>query len=146
MTSIRRASMTRRRGPSLGSKIPGHPPGGYAPIGGPSYSRPASWELQRTPRRAEAGLSLMGFFFWITFLVSTAIGYLWVYNQTDVVALQLVESQAIIEEVENANRELQASIDQLSQIDRITRIARQELGMVTPAAESLIVYLPEAPR
>lgn len=146
MTSIRRGGMMRGRGPSLGSKIPGPPPGGYAPIGGSAYSRPASWELQRTPPRAEAGLSLMGFFFWTTFLVSTAIGYLWVYNQTDVVALQLVETQVLIEDVENGNRDLQASIDQLSQIDRITRIARLELGMVTPAAESLIVYLPEMPR
>ena len=146
MTSIRRASMIRRRGPSLGSKIPGPPPGGYAPIGNSSYAQPGSWELQRTPPRAEAGLSLMGFFFWTTFLVSAAIGYLWVYNQTDVVAVQLVETQELIQDVENANRDLQASIDQLSQIDRITRIAREELGMVTPAAESLIVYLPEVSR
>jgi len=95
---------------------------------------------RRRTRRSN-GPSLIAFFFWTFFLVSAAIAYLWIYNQTDVVAADLVEKQQVILELENSNRELQVSIDQLSQIDRITNIARNRLEMVVPPAESLIVYL-----
>lgn len=142
MISIRRAHAARRHAPSLGSKIPGPPPGGYAPVDTLPYARP----LHREEPLAAPGLSLVTFFFWTTFLVSTAIAYLWVYNQTDVVTLQMVEAQEFIAELENSNRDLQVTIDELTQIDRITRIAREELGMVMPAAESLFVYLPEMVR
>ncbi|UCD38116.1 MAG: cell division protein FtsL [Fidelibacterota bacterium] len=101
----------------------------------------------RTPGHRQKGRtggpSLISFFFWTFFLVSTAIAYLWIYNQTDTVATILVEKRKLIFELENTNRELQVSIDQLSKIDRITRIARSQLGMVVPPAESLIVYLSE---
>lgn len=89
------------------------------------------------------GPSLITFFFWTFFLVSAAITYLWIYNQTDVVAADLAEKQHLILELDNTNRELQVTIDQLSQIDRITNIARTKLGMVVPPAESLLVYLSE---
>lgn len=91
------------------------------------------------------GPSLAVFFFWTVFLVSTAIGYLWVYNQNDVIVARIVEQQAVIQQLDNNNRDLQVAIDRLSQVDRITRIARQDLGMVVPQAESLIVYLPNIP-
>ncbi|MCH7497053.1 MAG: cell division protein FtsL [Candidatus Marinimicrobia bacterium] len=91
--------------------------------------------------RRGGGPSLTTFFFWTFFLVSAAITYLWVYNQNDVMAAYLVDKRSLIVELENDNRELQVIIDKLSQIDRITHLARAELGMVAPAAESLIVYL-----
>lgn len=99
--------------------------------------------LRRRTGRS-SGPSLITFFFWTFFLVSVAIGYLWIYNQTDMAAASLIEKQELIQEMENTNRELQVTIDQLSQIDRITSIARTQLGMVVPQAESLIVYLSEA--
>ena len=89
------------------------------------------------------GLSLINFFFWTFLLVSAAIAYLWIYNQTDVVAAMRVEKKALIQELENTNREFQARIDDLARIDRITRIARDDLNMYVPPAESLIVYLPQ---
>ena len=91
-----------------------------------------------------SGPSLITFFFWTFFLVSAAIAYLWIYNQTDVAAAGLIEKRKLIQEMEDTNRELQVTIDQLSQIDRISSIARTQLGMVVPQAESLIVYLSEA--
>ncbi|MEE9161437.1 MAG: cell division protein FtsL [Candidatus Neomarinimicrobiota bacterium] len=95
--------------------------------------------------RPASGPSLTTFFFWTIFLVSVAIAYLWVYNQNDVLAVDLEAKRQFILELENNNRELQVNIDKLSQIDRITMIARNDLGMVVPPAESLIVYLQEPP-
>ena len=97
----------------------------------------------RRSRSGTEGLSLAGFLFWTTFLVSSAIIYLWVYNQTDVANVQIVETNDLIQELEHTNRVLQANIDNLSQIDRITRIARSQLRMHIPPAESLIVYVSE---
>ena len=91
--------------------------------------------------RRGGGPSLATFFFWTFFLVSAAITYLWVYNQSDIMAADLAAKRKLIVELDNENRELQVIIDKLSQIDRITYLARTELGMVAPAAESLIVYL-----
>ncbi len=98
------------------------------------------------PARPLSGPSLPVFFFWTFFLVSTAIAYLWIYNRTDVVATRLAEARQTLAVLENENRELQASIDNLARMERITRIARTRLQMHLPAAESLIVYLPEIPQ
>ena len=97
----------------------------------------------RRPNNRNSGPSLISFLSWTIFLVCAAIGYLWVYNQTDVTAADLGAKQQLILGLENTNQELQVAIDQLSRIDRITAIARSQLGMVVPPAESLIVYLPE---
>ncbi len=88
-----------------------------------------------------SGPSLITFFFWTFFLVSTAITYLWVYNQTGVAAATLIDKRELVQELESDCTDLQLKIDELSQIDRITRIARSELGMIIPQAESLIVYV-----
>ena len=98
------------------------------------------------PARPRPGPSLSVFFFWTVFLVSTAIGYLWIYNQTDVVATRLAETRQTLAVLENENRELQATIDNLARMERITRIARTRLQIHLPAAESMIVYLPEIPQ
>ena len=98
----------------------------------------------RSPINRQAGnssLSLITFFFWTFFLVSTAIAYLWVYNQTGVAAATLIDKKELVQELGSECTDLQLKIDELSQIDRITRIARTELGMVIPQAESLIVYV-----
>ena len=101
----------------------------------------------RSPARSRSsrsnGPSPITFFFWTFFLVSAGISYLWIYNQTDVAAAELTGKKEQVLEIENTNRELQATVDQLSQIDRITGIARTRLEMVIPPAESLIVYLSE---
>lgn len=95
------------------------------------------------PRRQENGPTPVAFFLWTIFLVSAAIAYLWIYNQNDIVAIELDAQMEVAMEMENTNRELEAIIGQLTKIDRITRIARTELDMVIPPAESLIVYIPE---
>ncbi len=92
------------------------------------------------------GLSVPLFFFWTIFLVSTAIAYLWFYNQNDVLSARLAETRKLVLETENTNRELQVTIDRLSSIERVTKIARNQLSMYVPPAETLIVYVPEFDR
>ena len=70
--------------------------------------------------------------------------YLWIYNQTEVVTADITIKRRQILELEHANRELQADKDNLMRIDRITRIARTQLGMYVPPAESLVVHIAEA--
>lgn len=96
-----------------------------------------------TQRRKQrmVGPSLISFFFWTLFLVSAAISYLWIYNQNDVVASDLADKEIHIKELTNINQELEITIDRLSQIDRITDIARSQLGMTIPPAESLVVHI-----
>jgi cell division protein FtsL len=94
------------------------------------------------PRKQRiTGPSLISFFFWTLFLVSAAISYLWIFNQNDVVANDLADKEIQIQELTNINQELEITIDRLTQIDRITNIARSQLGMTTPPAESLVVYI-----
>jgi cell division protein FtsL len=95
-------------------------------------------------KQPDQGLSLLSFLSWTIFLVGAAITYLWIYNQNDVVANDLADKQTQIHELANTNRELEIRIDQLTQIDRITNIARSQLGMVVPPAESLVVYISKA--
>jgi cell division protein FtsL len=92
-------------------------------------------------KQLDQGPSLISFFFWTFFLVSAAISYLWIYNQNDVAANDLAEKQIQIQELTNTSQELEITIDRLSQIDRITNIARSQLGMIVPPAESLVVYI-----
>ncbi len=105
--------------------------------------RKVSAPSRHKSRHRENGPTPVAFFLWTIFLVSAAIAYLWIYNQNDIVAVELDEQLDVVMEMENTNRELEATIGQLTKIDRITRIARVELDMVVPPAESLIVYIPE---
>jgi cell division protein FtsL len=102
--------------------------------------------VQPPGRRATppSGPSLITFFFWTLFLVSAAIIYLWIYNQTEVLTADLMTKRRQILELEHTNRELQVDIDNLMRIDRITQIARTQLGMYVPPAESLVVSIAEA--
>ena len=90
------------------------------------------------------GPSLIAFFIWTFFWVSTAIVYLWAYNQVDVVAAGLVEKEREIVVFGNGNLELRAVIGNLSRMERISHIAHTRLNMYIPAAESLIVILSAA--
>ncbi len=98
---------------------------------------------RRKPTRPENGPTPVAFFLWTIFLVSAAIAYLWIYNQNDIVAIELDSQIVVVKEMENTNRELEVAIGQLTKIDRIARITRDELDMYVPPAESLIVYISE---
>jgi cell division protein FtsL len=45
------------------------------------------------------------------------------------------------EKLDNQNRELRSQVSRLSRGDRIRRIARDQLGMVTQEPESLVVFV-----
>ena len=90
------------------------------------------------------GPSLLSFFLGTLITMGAAISYLWVYNQTLMVSSELAGLQAELTDQTNTHRELLAAIDELSRLDRITSIARTQLQMHVPTAESLIVFVAQA--
>jgi len=67
--------------------------------------------------------------------------YVWVHNETKLIErnnlILLKTKHLLIEE----NRKLNGNIASLMRVDRITRIAEKELGLITPSPEKLVIVL-----
>ncbi len=87
-------------------------------------------------------------FFTLSFMVVMALmiglflGYLWMHNTVTTTIKENVALQQFEQKLTNKNKELRSEISQLSRGDRITTIAREKLGMVSPEPESLVVFVP----
>jgi cell division protein FtsL len=83
-------------------------------------------------------------FFLITIAsISGLIIYLWVYTEVDETLMSINVQKATVSELNNTIKKLQSDIARLSRVDRITRVAREELGMVNAQPESIAVYIPD---
>lgn len=96
---------------------------------------------RRNSKRKKEFIQTVTFFFISIFSITGLLVYLWVYNEInlsirDVSALEKIEAGLV-----NDNKLLTNDIARLERIDRITGIARNELGMVTAAPETIIVYV-----
>ncbi|NQT98178.1 MAG: hypothetical protein HQ562_10595 [Candidatus Marinimicrobia bacterium] len=96
---------------------------------------------RRNSKRKKEFIQTVTFFFISIFSITGLLIYLWVYNEInlsirDVSALEKIEAGLV-----NDNKLLTNAIARLERIDRITGIARNELGMVTAAPETIIVYV-----
>ena len=86
-------------------------------------------------------------FFTLSFMVVVSLiiilflGYLWVHNSVTKTIKDNMSLRQMEEQLDNKNRELRSELSQLSRGDRIKRIAREELDMVTPKPESLVVFI-----
>lgn len=86
-------------------------------------------------------------FFTLSFMVVVSLiivlflGYLWVHNAVTKTIKDNMTLRQMEEQLDNKNRELRSELSQLSRGDRIKRIAREELNMVTPEPESLVVFI-----
>lgn len=87
-------------------------------------------------------------FFTLSFMVVMALmiglflGYLWMHNSVTTTIKENVALQRFEQKLINKNKELRSEISRLSRGDRITSIARTQLGMVSPEPESLVVFVP----
>lgn len=74
-------------------------------------------------------------------VIGLFVGYLWIHNTVTSTIKENMALRRMETQLENRNKELESAVSQLSRGDRIQRIARQELQMVTPEPESLVVFL-----
>jgi len=81
----------------------------------------------------------------ITVLIGLFLGYLWIYNSVTGTIKENMALRRMQTQLENTNKELKSELSVLSRGDRIKRIARTRLHMVTPEPESLAVFIPEGP-
>ncbi|MFQ6617016.1 MAG: hypothetical protein ACE5HZ_09710, partial [Fidelibacterota bacterium] len=72
--------------------------------------------------------------------ISGLLVYLWVYNEINITARGIDALQRIQQNAEAENIQLHSEIAALKRVDRITRIAEDELHMVTPEPETLVVF------
>lgn len=81
------------------------------------------------------------FFITVITLVFGSIIYLWVHNETKLIErnniVLMKTKQLLIEE----NRKLSGDIAGLMRADRITKIAEDELGLITPSPEKIVVLI-----
>lgn len=78
------------------------------------------------------------------FLVTiTSIGgliiYLWVYTEIDETNMAIEIQRSTLSELHNTMKVLKSDISRLSRVDRITSVARNELGMVFAEPESISI-------
>jgi len=95
-------------------------------------------------RRSMRQKEFMNSLVFIITAISITIGftiYIWVYNEAKLIErnnfILLKTKQLLIEE----NRKLNGDIASLMRVDRITRIAEKELGLITPSPEKLVIVL-----
>jgi len=97
----------------------------------------------RRSKRQREILQTLSFFLITIASISGLIIYLWVYTEVDETLMNINVQKATVSELNNTIKKLQSDIARLSRVDRITRVAREELGMVNTQPESIAVYIPE---
>jgi len=102
--------------------------------------RKLSVKKRRSKKQREFINSLL--FFVISLLSITGLLiYLWVYNEINITERENVALERIRKNASAENVELSSEIAGLIRVDRITKIAKDELKMVTPEPETLIVFI-----
>ncbi len=81
-------------------------------------------------------------FFLVTVLsIGGLIIYLWVYTEIDETMMAIEIQQSTFSELYNTVKELKSEIELLNRVDRITSVAKNELGMVFAHPESISVFV-----
>jgi len=81
--------------------------------------------------------------FFSTSILSIAglIMYLWIYTEIDQTVINIETQKQVSKELRNSLNELEIEISRLSRGDRISRVARTELGMVPAKPETIMIYI-----
>lgn len=81
-------------------------------------------------------------FFLVTILsIGGLIIYLWVYTEIDETMVAIEIQKSTFFELNNTVKEIKNKIEMLNRVDRITSVARKELGMVVAQPESITVFV-----
>lgn len=103
--------------------------------------KPVSREgTKRRSRQKQEFVNSLLFFVVSLLSISGLLTYLWVYNEINITVRDTDALETIQENVEAENVQFYSEIAALKRVDRITRIAEDELHMVTPEPESLVVF------
>lgn len=102
-----------------------------------------SVKKRRRSKRQREILQTVSFFLVTIVSIIGLIVYLWVYTEVDETLMNINVQKATVSELNNTIKKLQSDIARLSRVDRITRVAREELGMVNTQPESIAVYIPK---
>ena len=73
--------------------------------------------------------------------IAGLIIYLWIYTEIDQTVINIETQKQVSKELRNSLSELEIEISRLSRGDRISRIARTELGMVPAKPETIMIYI-----
>lgn len=96
---------------------------------------------RRPSKRKKEFIQTVTFFFISIFSITSLLVYLWVYNEINLTIRDVEALRTVAAGLENDNKILTNDVSRLQRIDRITQIARDELGMVTAAPETIVVYI-----
>ncbi len=81
-------------------------------------------------------------FFLTTFMsIVGLILYLWVYTEVDETLMVIDVQDQVAQELTNSINELKMDIAALGRVDRLTTVARKELGMVVAKPETLVIFV-----
>ncbi len=96
---------------------------------------------KRTSIRRKELIQTFTFFFIAIFSITGLIVYLWVYNEINLTVRDVAALEKVADNLLNDNKILTNDIARLERIDRIARLARDELGMVAANPETIVVYI-----
>lgn len=95
----------------------------------------------RTRRGQQDFINSLLFFLVAILSISGLLTYLWIYNEINLTMREIIELEQIHENLLTENRELENTNAALRRSDRISMVAREKLGMITPLPETLVVYV-----
>lgn len=79
------------------------------------------------------------YFLYILVIFCAFLFYVWQHIQVIKVGYRINKFQAQLEELKNKNRYLRVQANQLKSLDRIEKIAREELKMVRPSKDDKLI-------
>jgi len=101
----------------------------------------ASKKTRRRSKRQRDFIQTILFFLTTFISIAGLIIYLWVYTEIDESLITIHVQNKVANELIASINELKMEISSLERVDRLTTVARNELGMVVAKPETLIVYL-----
>ncbi len=91
--------------------------------------------------RQKEFMQTLSFFLVTVFSIGGLIIYLWVYTEIDETMMAIEIQRSTMGELNNTIKELKSDISRLNRVDRITSVAKNELGMIMAEPESTVIYV-----